>query len=146
MSNRNQENGIVVGVDGSPSSHRALEWALAHAAAAGLVVTAVQAWQIPMNYGTAAMILPAQEFAEEARRSLEKTVEEAAAEFPTVHVERVVREGHPAKVLLEVADGARMLVVGSRGHGGFVGAVIGSVSQYCVTHAHCPVLVFRGAA
>ncbi|WP_112134269.1 universal stress protein [Glycomyces dulcitolivorans] len=145
MSNRKQENEIVVGVDGSASSRKALEWALRYASALGLPVKAVQTWQIPMNYGTAAMILPAQEFADEARRGLEKTVDEVAAEWPQVHVERVVKEGHPAKVLLEVADGAHLLVVGSRGHGGFVGAVIGSVSQYCVTHARCPILVVRGA-
>ncbi|MEU5872157.1 universal stress protein [Glycomyces sp. NPDC047369] len=143
MSNRKQEHGIVVGVDGSDASRKALEWTLEYAAAMGLSVTAVHAWQIPFNYGTAAMVLPAQEFAEEARRSLEKTVEEVAGAWPQVHVERLVKEGHPAKALLEVADEAPMLVVGSRGHGGFVGAVIGSVSQYCVTHARCPVLVVR---
>ncbi|RRS01437.1 universal stress protein [Glycomyces terrestris] len=144
MSNREQGHGIVVGVDGSKSSRRALEWALRHADAAGLPVTAVQAWEIPMNYGTAAMVLPAAEFADRARRSLTQVVEEAAAAFPRVHVERKVKEGHPAKVLLKEAAGAELLVVGSRGHGGFVGAVIGSVGQYCATHARCPVLVFRG--
>jgi len=143
MSNRKQEHGIVVGVDGSASSNKALEWALEYAAALDLTVTAVQAWQIPLAYGTGAMVLPGQELAEEARRGLEKTVDEIAAAWPQVYVERRVEEGHPAKVLLEVAEEARMLVVGSRGHGGFVGAVIGSVSQYCVTHAHCPVLVVR---
>jgi nucleotide-binding universal stress UspA family protein len=145
MSNRKQENGIVVGVDGSASSRKALERALQYAAALGLPVTAVQAWQVPLAYGSAAMVLPAAEFGAEARRALEKTVDEVAAEWPQVHVERVVKEGHPAKVLLEIADEAHLLVVGSRGHGGFVGAVIGSVSQYCVTHAQCPILVVRGA-
>ncbi|MQM26176.1 universal stress protein [Glycomyces albidus] len=145
MSNRKQEHGIVVGVDGSNSSKQALAWALRHAEATDLPVTAVQAWEIPMNYGSLAMVLPATEFAEEARRSLKEIVDEAAADFPEVPVERRVKEGHPAKVLLKEAEQAQMLVVGSRGHGGFVGAVIGSVSQYCVTHAHCPVLVFRGA-
>lgn len=143
MSNRKQEHGVVVGVDGSASSRKALEWALEYAAALDLTVTAVQAWQTPAYYGTGAMVLPGQEIEDEARRGLEKTVDEIAAAWPQVHVERRIKEGHPAKVLLEVADEARMLVVGSRGHGGFVGAVIGSVSQYCVTHAHCPVLVVR---
>jgi len=54
-----------------------------------------------------------------------------------------VAEGHPAKVLLDAAVGAVMVVVGSRGHGGFVGALIGSVSQHVVAHAPCPVVVIR---
>jgi nucleotide-binding universal stress UspA family protein len=144
MSNRNEEQGIVVGVDGSASSKQALQWALGYADKAGLPVTAVLAWEIPANYGTAAMVLPAAEFADEAARELKQVVDEAAAAYPEVRVERRVVEGHPAKILLKEAEHAQMLVVGSRGHGGFVGAILGSVSQYCVTHAHCPVLVFRG--
>ncbi|NUQ88308.1 MAG: universal stress protein, partial [Glycomyces artemisiae] len=85
MSNRKQEHGIVVGVDGSASSNKALEWALEYAAALDLTVTAVQAWQIPLAYGTGAMVLPGQELAEEARRGLEKTVDEIAAAWPQVH-------------------------------------------------------------
>jgi nucleotide-binding universal stress UspA family protein len=146
MSNRNQDQGIVVGVDGSASSKQALEWALRYADTTGLPVTAVLAWQIPANYGTAAMVLPAAEFADEAKRELKQVVDEAAAAFPGVRVERRTVEGHPAKVLLKASEHAQMLVVGSRGHGGFVGAILGSVSQHCVTHAHCPVLVLRGTA
>ena len=52
-------------------------------------------------------------------------------------------EGIPAQVLLDASDGADLLVVGSRGHGGFTGALLGSVSQHCVHHAHCPVVVIR---
>ena len=54
--------------------------------------------------------------------------------------------GHPAPVLVEASKGADLLVVGSRGHGEFVGMLIGSVSEYCVTNAHCPVLVHRAPA
>lgn len=145
MSNRKQEYGIVVGVDGSASSLKALEWALRHASANGMPVTAVYAWQIPADYGTAAMVMPADELAAEARRRLEKAVGEVAADWPLVRVECRLAKGHPAKALLAIAADAEMLVVGSRGHGGFFGALIGSVSQYCVTHADRPVLVFRGA-
>ncbi|MQM27933.1 universal stress protein [Glycomyces albidus] len=143
MSNRQQEHGIVVGVDGSEPSKKALEWALAQGAATGSSVLAVLVWHIPANYGTAAMVLPAAAFADQARWELEKTVDEIAAEWPQVHVVRRVVEGHPAKMLLKVAEHADLLVVGSRGHGGFVGAMIGSVSQYCVTHARCPVVIVR---
>lgn len=145
MLNRNQEQGIVVGVDGSASSKQALAWALRHADTTGQPVTAILAWEIPANYGTAAMVLPAAEFADEAQRELKQVVGEVAAAFPNVRVESRIAEGHPAKVLLKEAEHAQLLVVGSRGHGGFVGAILGSVSQYCVTHAKCPVLVLRGA-
>ncbi|THV29012.1 universal stress protein [Glycomyces paridis] len=144
MSNRIQNRGIVVGVDGSASSKQALAWALRYAETTGLPVTAVLAWEIPANYGTAAMVLPAAEFADEARSSHKQVVDEVAAAFPQVHVESRIVEGHPARILLKEAEHAQLLVVGSRGHGGFVGAVLGSVSQYCVTHAECPVLVLRG--
>jgi nucleotide-binding universal stress UspA family protein len=144
MSNRSQQQGIVVGVDGSASSKQALAWALHYADTTGLPVTAVLAWEIPANYGTAAMVLPAAEFADEAERELKHVVDEVAAAFPEVQVEPRIVEGHPAKILLKEAEHAQLLVVGSRGHGGFVGAILGSVSQYCVTHAECPVLVLRG--
>ena len=62
---------------------------------------------------------------------------------PDVLVRPVVTEGHPAEALLRAARGADLLVVGSRGHGGFASALLGSVSMQCVLHAHCPVLVFR---
>ena len=61
-----------------------------------------------------------------------------------VKVSSTVREGNPAKILLEAADGADLLVVGSRGHGGFAEALLGSVSQHCVHHAPCPVVIIRG--
>jgi nucleotide-binding universal stress UspA family protein len=60
-------------------------------------------------------------------------------------VHRHVREGHPAQVLLDAGETAELLVVGNRGHGGFSGMLLGSVSQYLVTHAHCPVVVVRDA-
>jgi nucleotide-binding universal stress UspA family protein len=64
---------------------------------------------------------------------------------PPVTVRATVAEGHPADVLVRAARGADLLVVGSRGHGGFAGSLLGSVSQYCVHHAACPVLVVRDA-
>ena len=61
-----------------------------------------------------------------------------------VRVRSLIAEGNPAQVLLDAAAGADLLVVGSRGHGGFAEALLGSVSQHCVHHAHCPVVVIRG--
>lgn len=141
MSNRIEEQGIVVGVDGSASSKQALAWALRYAETTGLPVTAVLAWEIPANYGTAAMVLPGAEFADEAKRELKQTVDEVAASFPKVRLEPRIVEGHPAKILLKEAEHAQLLVVGSRGHGGFKGLLVGSVSQQCVSHATVPVVV-----
>lgn len=62
-----------------------------------------------------------------------------------VRITQVVKEGNPAQVLIDEADGADLLVVGSRGHGGFTEALLGSVSQHCVHHARCPAVIIRGA-
>jgi nucleotide-binding universal stress UspA family protein len=78
------------------------------------------------------------------RQLLRQTVAEAASGHPTVRVNEIVMEGGAARSLLEVADGADLLVVGSRGRGGFTGLLLGSVSQQCVHHATCPVVVVRG--
>jgi nucleotide-binding universal stress UspA family protein len=141
MSDRQQENGpVVVGVDGSPSSRRALDWALRQAEATGAKVVAVQAWHAPTVYGTA-QVPQGVDWAYEAKASLESTVALHAKKRPRVEIERRVFEGHPAEVLLHQAKDAGLLVVGSRGHGGFVGTLLGSVSLHCVNHARCPVVV-----
>ena len=80
----------------------------------------------------------------ESRRALDGAIEGAFSGAPPVDVTRVVEEGEPAITLVDRATHAALLVIGSRGHGAFVGMLIGSVSQYCVTHAHCPVVVLRG--
>jgi nucleotide-binding universal stress UspA family protein len=80
----------------------------------------------------------------ESRRALEGAIEKAISGAPRVQVIRVVEEGEPAPTLVQRSKDAALLVVGSRGHSAFVGMLIGSVSQYCVTHAHCPVVVLRG--
>lgn len=133
---------VVVGIDGSPSSVAALRWALRHAEATGMAVEAVCAWQVPAVYGAAAVMLPAEDFAAAAAETLEATVEQVAV--GDVPLTRSVVGGHPARVLVERAEDAELLVVGSRGHGGLVGTLVGSVSQYCVNHAACPVVVVRG--
>jgi nucleotide-binding universal stress UspA family protein len=97
-------------------------------------------WQYPAG------IVPAgaQEFEAESRRALDGVIEGGCAGAPPVEVIRVVEEGEPAPTLVRRSQDAALLVVGSRGHGAFVGMLIGSVSEYCVTHAHCPVVVLRG--
>jgi nucleotide-binding universal stress UspA family protein len=143
MAEAAQDRTIVVGIDGSASSRKALDWALGQAEATGATVTAVQAWQVPVNYGTVTMVMPGSVFEKDAEAALAATVDAATAAHPGVQVRRFAAEGHPAKTLINWAKRADLLVVGSRGHGGFVGSLIGSVSQYCVQHATCPVVVVR---
>lgn len=140
MSQDKSTGRMVVGIDGSPSSIRALRWALKQAEATGTEVEAVHAWQIPSSFGMAVPIMP-EGWAESAEESLEKVLEQETD--GSVPVKRRVVEGYPAKVLLKRSEGAELLVVGSRGHGGFVGALLGSVSQHCIQHASCPVVVVR---
>jgi nucleotide-binding universal stress UspA family protein len=133
---------IVVGVDGSPSSVEALRWAAHQAFLTGDVVHAVTSWVWPAAYG----YMPVVEFdwAENAGVILERALAEALGEVGSKEVGRHVVEGHPALALLDAAVGANLLVVGSRGHGGFSGMLLGSVSQHVVCHALCPVLVVHG--
>jgi nucleotide-binding universal stress UspA family protein len=137
---------IVVGVDGSEESKEALRWALEEARLRRATVRAVNAFHtyaITPGYG------PREDFAPEALRRqaeefLSSMVSDVAGKSRQVKIEEVLAEGRPANVLLEAAEDADLLVVGSRGHGGFVGLLLGSVSQQCATHAPCPVLIVRG--
>jgi nucleotide-binding universal stress UspA family protein len=81
--------------------------------------------------------------AEDARRMLEEVLKQTVAEHPDITVRSAVVEGRPSPVLVEASRGADMLVVGSRGHGELAGMLLGSVSEYCATNAHCPVMVLR---
>lgn len=79
----------------------------------------------------------------EVQSTLADAVSSVRAAHPALAVDARVVHGHPAPALVEASKGASLLVVGSRGHGEFVGMLIGSVSEYCATNAHCPVLVHR---
>lgn len=134
---------IVVGVDGSPSSRAALRWAVRYAGLVGGRVEAVSAWEVP---GMASWSAPAvdTDFDEgEAERGLVDEVRAVLGEDGGSLVrERLVR-GNAAEVLVDAAQGAEMLVVGSRGHGSFRRALLGSVSQQVAYHAPCPVTIIR---
>ena len=137
---------IVVGVDGSASSKAALRWAMRQAQLTGAEVEAVTAWWYPTGYGMAPVSDGAIDFEGDARKVLAGALAEVCGVAPDVVVRSCVAEGHPAELLLREAVGADLLVVGSRGHGGFAAALLGSVSQHCVQHATCPVLVMREPA
>jgi nucleotide-binding universal stress UspA family protein len=134
---------IVVGVDGSPASVLALRWAAGQAAVTGAELDAVMAWMPPSDYALGAGYSDDVGWEEDTAAVLEKTIEEALTGDAAEKVERRVVRGHPAQVLLDASADADLLVVGSRGHGGFTGMLLGSVSQHLVAHAPCPVLVVR---
>jgi nucleotide-binding universal stress UspA family protein len=135
---------IVVGVDGSPSALEALRLAVREAQLSRARIDAVIAWHYPTAPGGLAWapVMDSTDYSELAAKLLAESLA-AVNPPPGVVIRECVREGNPAQVLLEAADGAELLVVGSRGHGGFAGALLGSVSMHCVHHARCPVLVVR---
>lgn len=143
---RQEENlrRIVVGVDGSEPSKQALRWAIEQAALSGATVEAVGAWEYQPNYGWGTVAaIDAAELADACERTVVDAVIDVGGEEPPVRIDSYIVRGHPANELVQQAKGADLLVVGSRGHGGFVGALLGSVSQHCVHHATCPVVIVR---
>jgi nucleotide-binding universal stress UspA family protein len=131
---------IVVGVDGSESSKAALRWAARILAATGGFIDAVIAWQPPPYYGWG-YVGPEWNPEDEARKVLTAAVDEAFGADRPIGTRLTVERGNPAKVLLDQSKDAVLLIVGSRGHGGFAGLLLGSVSAPCAEHATCPVLV-----
>ena len=129
---------IVAGVDGSQCSLEALRWAARQAELTGAELHAVMAWSLPEIYS-----YTPRDFQGDARKALKDAVEQALGHEPGVRVTAQVVEGHPAEVLVEASRGAQLLVVGCRGHGGFAGMLLGSVSEHCVGHAECSVVVVR---
>jgi nucleotide-binding universal stress UspA family protein len=134
---------VVVGVDGSPGSERALHWAVRQARSTGSVLHAVLAWEVPLAYGLTAR--PDPDWAAHGQHTLATAVADALGEGPAPEVVQDVVEDSPAEALLRAAEDADLLVVGSRGRGGFSGMLLGSVSQQVAAHAACPVVVHRGA-
>ena len=138
---------IAVGVDGSPSSVAALRWAIHEAEITGDTVEAVIAWHYSIaagGYGWAPMAVEYDlDLRPIAEKALADAVDKAAGPERTVTVERRVIEGDASTVLTDASADADLLVVGSRGHGTFTDALIGSVSQNCAHHAQCPVVIVR---
>jgi len=140
-----KEPRLMVGVDGSPSSVEAVEWAAGQAERTGAVVELVLAWQFPAGYGAALSIPSDWDPAADGQGILDKVLAPVQAGHPDVSFRSTVVEGHPSQVLEARSDQADLLVLGCRGHGDLTGMLLGSVSEYCVVHARCPVLVVRHA-
>lgn len=132
---------IVVGVDGSAGSVRALQHAVDLARALSADVDVIHTWQVAYGATELSMMpaVPVTEIPEGAEQVLARVIDSVDAHG--VRVDPIVSEGDPASTLLDAAEGADMLVVGSRGRGGFVGLLLGSVSHKVIHHAPCPVLV-----
>ncbi|MET7752084.1 universal stress protein [Micromonospora sp. NPDC005367] len=138
---------VVVGVDGSPASLVAAEEAARAAVRRQLPLHLVHGYLHPLGYGVPLnpydLGVPAP--TEPAQRMLEQTAAELAGDRPGLHVEVRQVAGGPGAALVEESHRAELVVVGSRGLGGFTGLLLGSVGAQVAAHAHCPVLVVRPA-
>jgi nucleotide-binding universal stress UspA family protein len=135
---------IVAGIDGSEAAGRALDFAIEEALLRDSDLRIVCAWHVPSQLfttGVASASLEFGAFEESMRSSAEQQVAAAVAGRAGLRHDLVVRQGNAAVVLLEESERAELLVVGSRGHGGFTSLLLGSVSQQCAAHAVCPVAI-----
>ncbi|HEY1484920.1 MAG TPA: universal stress protein [Micromonosporaceae bacterium] len=137
---------IVVGIDGSDGSKTALAWAMTEARHTHAIVEAVTTWQDPVTYGYAYGWMPTVEDGESIAAIMAKVLDDAIVDVSArledpVTVRPRILEGHASHMLLDAAAGALLLVVGSRGHSTYSGILLGSVSQHCVQHPPCPVVV-----
>ena len=136
----------VVGVDGSPESLSALDWAAGLAASTGGVVEAIATWEWPTGLGTAPILPSGFDPAADAATMLDGALDVARRSHPDVGFVARVVEGRAGEVLVEASRGADLLAVGTRGRSEVAGLLVGSVSEHCATHAHSPVLVYRNRA
>ncbi len=137
---------IVVGVDGSASSRKALTWAAAEAAGHGADLIVVNVWEHTLLPPAGSVSVSEHYVPDPSQRTAEdllRVIKEELGEEPPILVQPQVKQGRPAKVLIEESADADLLVVGKRGHGGFAGLVLGSVSQHVAAYAKCPVTVVR---
>ncbi len=141
---RSDERGrIVVGIDASPSSIAAVAWAARQAELTGALLEVLMVWELPTSYGMSLPIPSDWDPAHDSEILLEKSLAPIRSAHPELEIQATVIEGHPSLVLEKASNGADLLVVGSRGHGELSGMLLGSVSEHCVVHARCPVLVLR---
>jgi nucleotide-binding universal stress UspA family protein len=133
---------IVVGVDGSDAAGRALDWAASEAIRRGEPLHLVAAWTVPLSLGYS-FASSGPRVRDAAREALEQAAAEVRRRAPDLTLTTEAVELSPGPALVAAAKGADLLVVGSRGLGGFQGLLLGSVSQYCARHAECSVVIVR---
>ncbi len=140
---------IVVGIDGSEQSMEALEWAIAEAKLRDSVLIIGYCWQLPIMYGPEMVYVPPPDISDmqsNARDAAEHIVQGSTLAASGVPHTIELPSGRPGVELVRLAEGAELLVVGSRGHGSMKEFLLGSTSAHCVHHAACPVVVVRSAA
>ena len=137
---------VVVGFDGSEAAAHAAEWAAAQAERTKGTLELVCAWEYPTSWGNVIPLPSDFDPAANAKTMLEPVVGRLTTEHPGLAVNAHVIEGRAGEVLVEASRHAGLLVVASSGHSSLSRLVLGSVSQYCVTHADCPVVVHRRPA
>jgi len=137
---------VVVGIDGSELSVDATRVAFEEASLRRTGLTLLHAWNSP-SFDTSGVVVPDTFTLEQAHsdelRAMAETVAGLAEKYPDVQVKQRLRQGRPAKALAEASHGAALVVVGSRGHGGFASLMLGSTSRSLLHHTHAPVLVVK---
>jgi nucleotide-binding universal stress UspA family protein len=136
---------VVVGVDGSDASKLALAAAARQASLSGATLEVVSAWSWPGSTGWTLPLPDDYDPDADATAMVDGLLAPVRQDHPDLDIITVVGEGGPADLLVKASDGADLLVVGSRGHGGFTGMLLGSVSEHCTKSARCPVMVVRDA-
>jgi nucleotide-binding universal stress UspA family protein len=138
---------VVVGVDASAESKEALRWAGNYARFTGGSLEVVHAWHPAEEHAWLQSLPPPAGPTDVAHKALARVVDEViGGSGSSLDVHTAVIEGHAAKVLVQAAEGATLLVVGNRGFGGFEGLLLGSISQQCSAHAPCTVVIVRANA
>lgn len=133
---------VVVGVDGSDESRRALQWAAEYVGRVGGIVHAISVWHQPVQFGYRLTSSDA-ELERNARKTLDDIVSAVTGEYPNVDIRSRLIRGHVVDELVGLSPQADLMVLGNKGHGAFTGMMVGSVALKLVHHARCPVLVVR---
>jgi nucleotide-binding universal stress UspA family protein len=139
------EGPVVVGIDGSPTSEAALAFAYGAAALRRVPLVAIHTWLDLLVDPAVAPLLDWDAIEADERRLLAERLAGWSEKYPDVPVEPLITRDRPARALVEHSEGAQLVVVGSRGRGGFAGLLLGSVSHALLHHAKCPVAVVRPA-
>ena len=137
-----QFNKIIVGVDGSPSSNAALEWAAQEAEIRGSALELIHAWNYP-NLGYGGYVAVLEDFEKDAAALLDEVVVSVRKNYPNLKLVSSLIQGPTAQTIIDRAKEADMVVVGSRGRGGFSGLLLGSVGQQLVHHCPAPVVIIH---
>ena len=135
---------IVVGIDGSTSSKLALRWAASFALMSGARLDVLMAWHTPTTFAGPGYIPAVADLSVDHEKVLNEVVDDVFGADRPSYMSLLVREGNAAHLLIEASKAADLIVVGSRGHGGFAGLLLGSVSAKLAEHASCPVLIHHG--